>query len=125
MKKLSLTALLLFGVLAFTANLHAQTTPCTKAEKKACAKIAQADAGTSFYSLLTVAPAEQKAETTNETPTAKKANCQKICTPAQMAKMNCDPKDCPPGCIPACCKLKASAASSAAPQSDQKPEKQL
>ncbi len=116
---------MLFGFLAFSTGLLAQTATNVKTEKtncyKPCKKSSQANAYQAYLPVFTVAASEEKANTP-ETPTTKeKANCQKVCTKTATAKVNCDPKDCPPECLPPNCKIVSCASKSSAMAVNQKP----
>lgn len=128
MKNLGLSMLMFFGVVALSANLQAQTATNTSTEKmncqQPCAKSAQTNSAATNYYIFTAAANEHKAETPTTETVEKTANCQVVCTKAAEAKVNCDPKDCPPGCNPANCKIKTcapAATSATAVKVNQKP----
>ncbi len=116
---------MVFGFLAFSTSLQAQTTTNVKAKKtncqKPCTQTTQANAWLPYSTLFTVAANEEKANTPNTTTAKEKAVCQKVCTKTVATKANCDPKDCPPECLPPNCKIVSCTAKSTAVAINQKP----
>lgn len=100
---------MLFGFLLFSSSLHAQTASNAKLDKKQCQKPCnkspQANALQTYVPLFALAAGEQRASTPDTAEKKTKVNCQKPCSKKAMAKVNCDPKDCPKECLPANCKI--------------------
>jgi hypothetical protein len=111
MKKFSFSLLMLFGFLAFSTALQAQSAT-NKNCQQPCTKSAQTAATQLYSPLFVVAANEEKASSPSTASANEKANSKKECKRTVAVNGKCDPnsEEClPPNCIIVPCKSQSTA----------------